>query len=281
MPTPRADPVDLARRAGGVVRGVRLAEAGVSWRAVADAIDRGDLVRLRRRWLALSDADPHLAAAARAGVILACVSAAAQHGLWVASHTGSHVAAAPHAGRVDVVPGTRVHRARPLIPRHPDSLVDGVGNTLVAVASCLPHHDALVVRESALNKRLISLEELSRLPLPARARALAEVAHPFADSGLETYLIARLRWLGLRLIPQAWLLGHRVDLLIGDLLVLQVDGGHHVGAQREQDIEHDALLMLHGYHVIRVGYRQVMHDWPQVQMTIMNAVAQGLHRARA
>lgn len=263
-----------------MVRGVRLAEAGVSWRAVADAIDRGELVRVRRRWLALPDADPYVTAAARAGVILTCVTAAVHHGLWVASHTESHVAAGPHAGRVDVTPGTRVHRTRPLIPRHPDSLVDGVGNTLVAVASCLPRDDALVVWESALNKRLVSLEELSRLPLPARARALAEVAQPFADSGLETYLIARLRWLGLRLIPQAWILDHRVDLLIGDRLVLQVDGGHHVDAQREQDNQHDALLTLHGYHVIRVGYRQVIQDWPQVQMTVMNAVAQGLHRAR-
>ena len=59
--------------------------------------------------------------------------------------------------------------------------------------------------------------------------------------------------------------------------MLQVDGGHHVGAQRTSDIEHDALLMLLGYHVIRVGYHQVVDDWLSVQETIMRAVAQGLH----
>ncbi len=84
----------------------------------------------------------------------------------------------------------------------------------------------------------------------------------------------------MRLTPQAWILGHRVDLLIGDKLVVQVDGGHHVGAQREADVRHDALLALNGYHVIRVGYRQLVDDWPSVQQAIVSAIAQGLHRAR-
>ena len=60
--------------------------------------------------------------------------------------------------------------------------------------------------------------------------------------------------------------------------MLQIDGGHHVGQQRTSDIAHDAQLMLLGYHVIRVGYEQVVNDWPAVQDVIMRAVAQGLHR---
>ena len=82
------------------------------------------------------------------------------------------------------------------------------------------------------------------------------------------------------IIPQAWIAGHRVDFLIGDRLVLQIDGGHHVGAQREADIEHDAALMLLGYHVVRVGYWQIIDRWHSVQDMIARAVAQGLHRAR-
>ncbi|MFF7683270.1 DUF559 domain-containing protein [Microbacterium sp. NPDC007973] len=58
-----------------------------------------------------------------------------------------------------------------------------------------------------------------------------------------------------------------------------MDGAHHVGAQRTSDIDHDAQLMLMGYHVIRVGYAQVMHQWEDVQERIMRAVAQGLHKA--
>ncbi|MGW9631695.1 endonuclease domain-containing protein [Agromyces sp. NPDC055520] len=104
--------------------------------------------------------------------------------------------------------------------------------------------------------------------------------NPFADSGLESFVLTRLRWLDVRIVPQAWLEGHRVDFLIGDRLVLQIDGGHHVDAQRIADNEHDAELMLRGFHVIRVGYRQVVDDWPAVQMLIMRAVGQGLHRVR-
>ncbi|MBM7826841.1 DUF559 domain-containing protein [Microbacterium aurum] len=74
--------------------------------------------------------------------------------------------------------------------------------------------------------------------------------------------------------------GHRVDLLIGARLVLQIDGGTHVGRQREEDVAHDAALMLRGYYVICVGYTQVIERWEEVQERIMRAVAQGLHLAR-
>ncbi|WP_231916229.1 endonuclease domain-containing protein [Microbacterium karelineae] len=92
-------------------------------------------------------------------------------------------------------------------------------------------------------------------------------------------VIPRLRWLKLPLRQQVWIGGHRVDLPIGDRLVLQIDGGHHVDAQRMSDNEHDAVLRLMGYHVIRVGYRQVIDDWPMVQDLILSAIAQGLHLA--
>ncbi len=85
---------------------------------------------------------------------------------------------------------------------------------------------------------------------------------------------------GLPLRRQIWIAGHLVDLLIGERLALQIDGGHHVGAQRDEDIRHDAALRLMGYHVIRVSYTQVVDRWEQVQDLVMRAVAQGLHRAR-
>ncbi len=100
-------------------------------------------------------------------------------------------------------------------------------------------------------------------------------------AGLKVRDIAygRLRWMNIPMLQQAWILGRPVDLLIGERLVLQIDGGHHVDAQRRADIEHDAVLKLNGYHVIRVGYDDIIHRWPHVQGLIMAAVAQGLHRA--
>lgn len=89
----------------------------------------------------------------------------------------------------------------------------------------------------------------------------------------------RLRFLKVPILAQAHLGGRPVDFLIGDRLVLQVDGGHHVGSKRDADIEHDRRLMLLGYHVIRVSYVQVVEQWLVVQEQIMRAVAQGLHLA--
>jgi len=268
------------RAADGVVATARLQREGTSADTIAAAVRSGAVMRLRRRWIAVPDADPYLVTAARAGVALACSTAAARHGLWVLEQSDIHVAAPPHAGRISVAPGTRVHRSRPLIPRHPADLVDGVVNVLGMVCLCLPMEQSLAIWNSALNQGLVTLDEMRRYPLGGRARDIADRATPLADSGLETFLVVRLRWLRERLSPQVWILGHRVDLLIGERLVVQVDGGHHVGAQRESDIRHDALLTLNGYHVIRVGYRQIVEDWPSVQQMILQAIAQGLHRAR-
>jgi very-short-patch-repair endonuclease len=139
---------------------------------------------------------------------------------------------------------------------------------------------ALAIWESALRQGTVDRAALQRLPLPPSARRLCAEARLFADSGLETLLPTRLRWLKLPLMPQAWILGRPVDLLIGERLVIQIDGGHHVGAQRAADNAHDALLLVHGFHVIRVSYGEIIDDWLTVQARIMAAVAQGLHRAR-
>ncbi|KRC63202.1 DNA/RNA helicase [Agromyces sp. Root81] len=263
------------RRTGGVARATTLQSAGYSRHHLRTAIDRGRVVRVRRNWLALPDADYELVTAASIGSVLSCITQARRLGLWVLAHPHLHVAADPHAA-VPRVHGT-VHWAQPLLPRHPDSLVDPIENVLAVVAACQPLEAALAVWDSALRKRLVDLDVLSRLPLRGRARDVLAAANPFADSGLESIVLPRLRWLGLRIVPQAWIEGHRVDFLLGDRLVLQIDGGHHVGEQRIEDNAHDAALMLRGYRVIRVGYRQVIDDWPSVQDMIVRAVGQGLH----
>ncbi len=272
--------LSLVRAEGGVMRGTRLRAQGVASATIADAVARGLVIRIRRRWIALPDSDPELRGAAGLGVVLSCVTGARRLGLWVLQESGMHVAAHPHAGRVHVGEATTVHRAAPLVPRHPDVLVDSVENVLALVASCQPFESALAAFESALRTGAITREAFGRLALSAGARAVLDAATPFSDSGLESFVVPRLRWLRIRIVPQAWIAGHRVDFLIGERLVLQIDGAHHVGAQRESDIRHDARLTLMGYHVIRVGYAQVVRDWPAVQHDIMRAVAQGLHLAR-
>ncbi|KXC07285.1 endonuclease domain-containing protein [Microbacterium hominis] len=271
---------DDVRGAGGIVRVRRLRERGWSERQLRAAVETRRLSRPRKGWVALPDADPHLTAAARAGVVISCVTQAERLGLWLLERTAQpHVAASPRSGAVRA-PRAHVHWAQPIVPRHPDALVDEIENVLALVAQCLPFEEALIVWESALDHKLVTLDELRRLPFRGAARELLDRASPYSGSGLETLFIARLSWLGVPIVPQVWIAGHRVDFLIGARLVFQIDGGTHVGAQRTSDIAHDAELMLLGYHVIRVGYAQVVHRWHEVQALVMRAVAQGLHIAR-
>lgn len=109
-----------------------------------------------------------------------------------------------------------------------------------------------------------------------RDGASCAIAQPFRDSGLESIFLDRLRWLNIRILVQVWIADHHVDVLLGARLVVQLDGGHHVGAQRTSDIAHDAVLTMLGYHVLRFGYQQVINDWPFVQAMIMQAIAQGV-----
>ncbi|MDT0157446.1 DUF559 domain-containing protein [Microbacterium sp. ARD32] len=264
---------------GGVVRVQRVKEQGFGRRMIETAVDRGLLVRPRRGWLAAAGAPRMFHDAAKFGVVLTCRTGAQYYKLWLHDAAGPpHVAVPPtRTGHVEVL--AKVHWGAPLVPRDPDALVDPIENVLAYIAECEPFEQALATWDSALNQGLVEMAALARLPLrPAARRVLAE-ASPFADAGLETYLRTRLRWLRLPLRIQAWIHGHRVDALIGARLVLQIDGKHHVGAQRSEDIRHDAEVALLGYHVIRVSYAQVMFDWPTVQDLVMRAVAQGLHLA--
>lgn len=266
--------------AGGVTRRTVLRAAGHADRAVSRALARGELLGVGRSWLALPGTDPLLLEAARMGVVLTCITAARRHGLWTFEEHERHVGAHPHRRKPPVHRSAVVHWAQPIVPRHPHRLIDSIENTLVIAASCQPFESALTIWESAIRKGLVDPFLMARMPLPGAARRVLEAASPYSDSGLETLIVPRLRWMGVRIIAQVWLYGHRVDFLIGDRLALQIDGGHHVDAQRAEDIRHDAELMLRGYHVIRVGYAQVVHDWPVVQDLIMRAIAQGLHLAR-
>jgi very-short-patch-repair endonuclease len=281
---------ERVRAAGGIVRSKDLRREGWSNRAIAAAVAEGRVIRPRNGWLAVPGLDVELLAAAKAGVVLTCITQARRLGLWVLHEEEPHVAASAHSGavRIDVHPeghareGERkafVHWGRPVVPRHPDVLVDPIENVLAIVAGCRPFEEALAVWESALNHGLVDPLKLAQMPFTGRAKEICNQASPYSDSGLESFVVPRLRWLRLRIIAQVWLGGHRVDFLIGERLVFQIDGGTHVGAQREEDLRHDALLMLMGYHVIRVGYRQMIDDWAAVQDDIMRAVAQGLHRA--
>lgn len=269
----------LLKELGGVVRADVVAERGISRWVLDAATSRGEVIRPRRGWVALPTAEKTFIAAARFGVVLTCRTQASLLGLWLHDHRGRPHFGVPRHAKRRLKVDAKLHWGTPVVPRDPDALVDPIENVLANIAECEPFERALATWESALNKSLVTLDTLRGYSWKPAARRVLEQAMPFADAGLETYLRTRLRWLRLPILTQIWIAGHRVDTLIGDRLVVQIDGAHHVGVQRSEDIRHDAELRLMGYTVIRVSYKQIMFEWPTVQDLIMRAVAQGLHLA--
>lgn len=116
------------------------------------------------------------------------------------------------------------------------------------------------------------------MTLPSR-RASIDKADAGSQSGLETIVRLLLRSHRVRLRTQVQIDGvGRVDLLIGDRLVVELDGfGFHVG-RFEQDRERDWELTQRGYLVVRVSYLMVMNHRARVAAGLLSLVRRGAHR---
>jgi len=72
----------------------------------------------------------------------------------------------------------------------------------------------------------------------------------------------------------------RVDFLIGERLIIEVDGQefHDRESSFEKDRKRDAVLSTLGYRVLRFSYWQVMGEWPLVVAAVMAAISRGDHQ---
>ena len=265
--------IDVLNRTNGIARASRMVELGYSRAKLQQLVADGRLSRPLRGWVALPGTDERVLFAAQHRVVLTCMTVAKLHGLWQKTDVGLHVAARyMHASHGKV--GQVTHWSKPAIARQPHTLVDPLENALAYVAECQPFDEAHAVWESALHEGKVSFETLGRLSLGPAGRKLVAECTRFSDSGLESMLLRVLRSMGLNVMSQIYLFGHRVDLLVEKWLVVQIDGGHHVGAQRTEDNRHDAILANNGFAVIRVSYWQVMNEMAEVQHLIMTRLNQ-------
>jgi len=269
------------RRRDGIAHSSDLRASGFADRAVAEAVRRGELRRVRRSWLATEECDPRHVAAASVGGRVTCLSAAALRGLWTPEHAEVHVAVAGNASRFAAV-GVLVHWAAGPAPTSRAMVEDPLLNVLFHVARCASRADALAVWESALRLRLTDVEVLRAVAWRSvRARDLAAVASDLSDSGVETRFLDLMRGIGVAVRQQVWIDGHPVDALIGERLVVQLDGfAHHQGRDRRRDLRADARLAVRGFTVLRFDYQQVLFDPEHVLDTVRVAMAQRLHRIR-
>ncbi|MDO9397841.1 MAG: DUF559 domain-containing protein [Herbiconiux sp.] len=278
---------------GGVACTRTLAEHGSTAREVDRAVARGDLVRLRQRWVALPTAPVPLVRAVRTGGRLSCVSVLSRHGIWCSESHGLHVRVDPrfHAlsspsdrcRPLSAEHGLTVHRTIPSALAESQLAADPIPHALLQAIRCQKPLDAIASIDSALNKMFVTLPEVESLlaALPVRCQRYRPRIDPKSQSGLETKARLSLRGMNIPYRSQVWIDGvGYVDLLIGERLVLEVDGFafHSRKEDFENDRRRDVELARLDYRTLRASYSQVMVDWDRVFAVVRGLIAQGEHR---
>ena len=279
----RWSPGDIGRlclQFGGVVRRADLVAHGVDARSLRRSAATGDVIRIRSGLYASPDLPWATRVALRHGGVLACVSVARQHGLWVLPLDEIvHVSLPPNGHSRDHDECTCVQHWNALAFSTTEvSLVDA----LLQIRGCLGEDAFFATLESALHHG--TLDPIGRRELRARitesARWLVDLARTDAESGLESLLRLRLHRLGLQLRTQVEIPGvGRVDFVLGDRLILEVDGrtGHEDPDGRHRDRVRDVVAAAHGFQTLRFDYALVVHDWPLVEQAILEATGRRNH----
>ena len=265
----------------GVVSSRQLYGIGLSRADVARLVRRGRLVSLRRRWFAAPSADERVVQAIRFGGVLSCVSVLEQFGVWRPPGVGGlHVR---FTRREKVSGGVQSH----ILPREiGEPLVrasdSGLKSVLCAL-TCLPADDAVAVLDSARQRRLVlddDLHELRRWTSSAGRRVIVR-SDGLAESGVETVMRLLLTRLRVQFQAQVVIAGvGRVDFLLGDRLIIEVDGEayHADSVQFQRDRERDRMLHALGFTVLRFTYRDVMGDLDAVEQLLIGKVRADAHK---
>lgn len=267
---------------GGIARVATLRRDGITESAIRTAVTQGSVRRVRKGWLCSADAAPTLVRAVKLGGRLACISAAAHRGLWTPDTGQLHVAVPRHSGRRHGEPaGTIIHWQGAAWATSP-ALIEPVSAIVRQVLLCCEREDAVAIIDSALHRGELDMRELHEIvtTLPPRFASVLTEVDRRSESGLESLCRWRLARHGLRIRSQVRIEGvGRVDLLIGDRLVLEADGREwHEGAEAfHADRTRDLALHRMGYTVLRVSYTHVMHEWMLVELAVLAMVARGQH----
>lgn len=273
---------DLLARRGGIAQISTLEADGASRLRLQKLVDCGAILRPRRGWYALPNADPLLLRATALGGVVTCISALRKFDVWCVDDQRLHLAIPAHSGHLPRRSGGLALHYSSRVVTHEAPRIVSVLDALVEQFGCQSGENVVVALDSALNKGLIRLSDLDELRsrVPKKYWPLIECADGNCESGLETKVRLRLGRRGLRYRTQAGIPGvGRVDVLIGDRLVLETDGlDFHTGKAAINDRERDLVLHRLGYIVVRVSYDMVMYRWDEVEAVINAYVGRREHR---
>lgn len=274
-----------SRGSHGIFTRQELLQQGMTRRELSIAEREGILLRIDRSRFALPQTDPDVLQAASLGGALTCGSALRIHGVATLPDPQLHLRRERYARRnrplgdaLDChLPGVRAGGS-----------VDTLENALRTLIRNHPAETAVVALDSVLGQRMLSRAELEFVVRFSGERGahLLSMADARSESPLESVIRFRLAGHGIRVRPQVKIptVG-RVDLLIGDSLIIEADGYEFHGdepsmPQFHEDRRRSRRASAMGMHVIRITWRQVMHEWDEVLADILTIVRSDRHRIR-
>lgn len=276
----------LLRDHTGLIATHELAAVGVTRPMLAAMLRRGMLIRVRQGWYSMPDLASSARQAARVGGVLTCGEALRAHGLWALEDDRLHVLVRRGSSRLRQ-PGdarrrlsdapsaaTVVHWLDGAVTK--SRLIACPIDALETYRRCAPHELYLAALDSMLHRR----PDLHGDVIAAGHRVGPSTADGICESGTETLFRLRMRRQLPRLQCQVPIPGvGRVDFLVGQALVIEVDGRsfHDTESTFESDRRRDAELSRRGLRVLRFSYRQVIDDWPSVEHAVLAAVSRGDH----
>ena len=265
---------------GGIAATSQLRLSGVSGHALERAVRAGGVRRVARGWYATDRVPLAVVTAVRSGGWLTCESAMRLRGVWVLDGDKVHVGLG-RGGRARPAAGCVRHWSGHAPIGYP---VDDLLTAMDQLTRCAPLVPIVICADSIANLGLAREEEiLAVLQRTARGRRAAELFDGSSQSGIESIARVALRRRRVRLRSQVRIAGvGHVDLLIGDRLVLELDGTQwHKGDNFEEDRRRDLALVARGYLVVRISYLQVTESWADVEHELLAIIRRGDHRWRA
>jgi hypothetical protein len=246
-------------------------------------IEAGRLERVIKGWYATPRTDRDAVRAMRLGGRLGCVSALRLRGAWCPPDQGMHIEFPSYAsGRRLAVRGLPAEAvahwhgkeaatgsAFPVVP---------IDLAVARVLQCQPPQLAIAVLDSLLFRRLLTENRLRAVLAagPERMRFLADHLEPRSEEGIESIVRFRLSMIGIAASVQVTLRSRdRLDLLIDDWLVLELDGRATHAQQKAftADRVRTARLIRDGRLVLQFAYATILYDWPFVESTVLDVIA--------
>lgn len=292
--------LELARTQGQVVTRRQLLDLGIGRGAIEHRIRVGRLHRLHRGVFA--DGRPDVPPLGRAvAAALACGPAAAiSHdtaaAIWrIGGTSRPPVHITVRVGQPRSRPGIEVHRSPGLAPDdvapHGGAAVTTPARTIEDLASKLDTGQLLRVVEAAVAQRIVTLGGLAARekdrPRRAGRQRLRQVLDAFAEPPITHSEAERLL---ADLLADAGLRPDDMNTAVGGYLVdavwrrerfaIEVDGfaTHGTRVAFEEDRLRDATLLAGGCRVMRVTWRQIVHDRLGVAVRIAQALAHARER---